>query len=523
MQQKDYLRHMSRISRRDVIRTSGLLAASAAAGDAEAATVKTSGPEVYTRIGVRPFINCTATYTINGGSQMLPEVIATIEQASHYHVNIDELMAKVSERQAQLLEVPRGIVTAGAAAALTHGTAACLVGTDPEKMQRLPNLDGLKNEVIMPRESRVVYDHAVRTLGVKIVEVNSPQELERAIGPRTAMIEILGQHFGSAKLDLKDIAPIARKAGIPILVDAAADYLIVPNPYLALGADLVAYSGGKIIRGPQTAGLLVGREDLVRAAWANSAPHHAFGRAIKVSKEEIAGMLRAVEVWRTERDIKSDFREWESWYAHIAEQITQIPGVRAEVRGPARGGPFPTLNVSWDPAKVSMTAGEVGHKMLEGEPRIMTHAEGEGHSFLIRPVALKPGEYKIVAQRLSEVLRSTPSGTRVKPQPAAPASDIAGAWDTDIQYEVGSAQHKLNLNTNGNSVSGSHAGWAYKGDVTGIVDGSRVELRSNMPCEGTHLTYRFTGTVTGDQMVGEVSLGEYGRARFAARRHTAKA
>jgi D-glucosaminate-6-phosphate ammonia-lyase len=515
---------MSRISRRDVFRTTGLLAASAATGAAEPATVKTNGPEVYTRIGVRPFINCTATYTINGGSQMLPEVIATIEQASHYHVNIDELMAKVSERLAQLLQVPRGIVTAGTAAALTHATAGCIAGADPEKMQRLPNLEGLKNEVIMPRESRVVYDHAVRTLGVKIIEVNSPEELQAAIGPRTAMIEILGQHFGSAKLDLKDIAPIARKAGVPILVDAAADYLIVPNPYLALGADLVAYSGGKIIRGPQTAGLLVGREDLVRAAWANSAPHHAFGRALKVSKEEIAGMLRAVEIWRTERDIKGDFQEWESWYAHIAEQITQIPGVKAEVRGPARGGPFPTLNVSWDPAKVGMTAGEVGRKMLEGEPRIMTHGEGEGHSFLIRPVALKPGEYKIVAQRLAEVLRSAPAATpREKARPAAPATDIAGLWDADIQYEVGSARHKLQLTTNGNSVAGSHAGWAYKGDIKGSIDGSRVELRTTMPCEGTHLTYRFTGTVAGDQMSGDVSLGEYGHARFTARRNSAKA
>ncbi len=124
---------MSRISRRDVFRTTGILAAAAATGEAEAATVKTSGPEVYTRIGVQPFINCTATYTINGGSQMLPEVIATIEQASHYHVNIDELMAKVSERLAHLLQVPRGIVTAGAAAALTHGTAACIAGRRPRE------------------------------------------------------------------------------------------------------------------------------------------------------------------------------------------------------------------------------------------------------------------------------------------------------------------------------------------------------------------------------------------------------
>ena len=189
-------------------------------------------------------------------------------------------------------------------------------------------------------------------------------------------------------------------------MDAAADYLIVPNPYIAQGADLVAYSGGKIIRGPQGAGLLVGRRDLVRAAWANSAPHHAFGRALKVTKEEIIGMLRAVEAWRTDRDLQADFRTWESWYAHISERITKVAGVRAEVQGPIRGGPFPTLNISWDPAQIGLTAGEVGRLLLDGEPRIMTQAEGEGHSFLLRPVAMKPGEYEIVARRLYEVFSS---------------------------------------------------------------------------------------------------------------------
>src|SRR5215471_9076180 len=191
-------------------------------------------------------------------------------------------------------------------------------------MRRLPNLEGLKNEVIIPRESRVAYDHALRTVGATIIEVNSTDELQAAIGPRTAMIEILGNYFGSAKLDLKDVAPIARKAGVPILVDAAADYLIVPNPYLSLGADLVAYSGGKILRGPQTAGLLVGRRDLVRAAWANSAPHHAFGRGMKVTKEEIVGMLRAVEAWRTDHDLQADFEKWKSWHVHIAQRINRV-------------------------------------------------------------------------------------------------------------------------------------------------------------------------------------------------------
>ncbi len=510
------------VSRRDLFRTGGLAAAGLASHSAAVAAPARmgGGPEVYTRIGVRPFINCTATYTINGGSQMLPEVIETIEQASHYHVNFDELMEKVGERLAQLLQVEWGMVSAGTAASLTHATAACIAGTDPEKMQRLPNLEGLKNEVIMPKESRNVYDHAVRTLGVKIIEVNSTEELQNAISHRTAMIEVLGNYFGTEKFGLKQVAPIANKAGIPILIDAAADYLIVPNPYIAMGADLVGYSGGKIIRGPQTAGLLVGRKDLVKAAWANSAPHHAFGRALKVSKEEIVGMLRAVEIWRTERDLQADFKEWESWYAHISEQITRVPGVRTQVKGPARGGPFPTLNIAWDPRQVGLTAGEVGRMLLDGEPRIMTHAEGEGYSFVLRPVAMKPGEYKIVAQRLYDVLRSAPKGKEKVPL-APPTVDVSGGWEVEVQYEVGSAKHKIFLTAKGNNIVGSHTGWAFQGDLKGKIDGDKVELRSVLPAGGQHLNYTFRGTVSGDSMSGPLALGEYGHARWTAKRHSA--
>jgi L-seryl-tRNA(Ser) seleniumtransferase len=356
------------VSRRGLFQSGGAISAGIAAGLASRWPAQAAAPsaDVYTRIGVRPFINCTATLTINGGSLTLPEVIAAMEQAAHFHVDLDELMERVSARLAELLHVDWAIVTAGTAAGLTHATAACLAGMDPEKMQRLPNLEGLKDEVIIPRESRNAYDHAVRTLGVKVIEVTSRDELRRAIGPHTAMIELLGNYFGKAELDLKEVAPLARESGIPVLVDAAADYLIVPNPYLADGADLVAYSGGKIIRGPQGAGLLVGRKDLLRAAWAISAPHHAFGRALKVTKEEIAGMLAAVEVWCGGRKLETDFREWKRWYAHIAERITKVDGVNAVEVPPVRGGPFPTLRVSWDTHKIGISAGEVGHKMLEG-------------------------------------------------------------------------------------------------------------------------------------------------------------
>jgi D-glucosaminate-6-phosphate ammonia-lyase len=507
-----------RISRRCLIRSGGLLAAGTAGLEPTVAAPATGPtPEVYTRIGVRPFINCTATLTINGGSLTLPEVIVAMEQASHFHINLDELMEKVGDRLAELLQVEWGIVTAGTAAALTHATAGVLAGTDPEKIQRLPNLDGLKNEVIIPRESRNAYDHAVRTLGVTVIEVNSDQELRAAIGPRTAMIELLGNYFGKANLDLKDIAPIAREAHIPIIVDAAADYLIVPNPYIAQGADLVAYSGGKIIRGPQGGGLLLGRRDLVRAAWANSAPHHAFGRALKVTKEEVIGVLRAVEAWRSDRDLSADFRTWESWYAHISDRITKVAGVRTEVNGPIRGGPFPVLNILWDSEKVGLTAGEVGHLLLDGEPRIMTQAEGEGHSFLLRPVAMKPGEYKIVARRLYEVLSS--ARTRAKePVPDPPSMNISGQWEVEIQYEVGSARHRLVLDADGNRILGTHTGWAYQGDLKGEISGDRVKLRSTLPADGNVLSYVFTGSAAEQGISGDVRIGEYGTAKWRARR-----
>jgi L-seryl-tRNA(Ser) seleniumtransferase len=508
----------SGVSRRRLFQTGGAVAAGLAAGSPVRAAAP--DPDVYTRIGVRPFINCTATLTINGGSLTFPEVIAAMEQAAHFHVDLDELMERTSARLAELLHVDWAIVTAGTAAALTHATAACLAGTDPEKIQRLPNLEGLKDEVIMPRESRNVYDHAIRTLGVKIIEVGNREELRKAIGPHTAMIEVLGNYFGKAELDLKDVAPIAKEHGIPILVDAAADYLIVPNPYLAMGADLVAYSGGKIIRGPQGGGLLVGRKDLVRAAWANSAPHHGFGRALKVTKEEIVGMLAAVEVWRGGRDIEEDFREWTRWYAEMSKRLTKVEGISATVIPPVRGGPFPTLRVSWDNRKFDITAGDVGRKMLDGNPRIMTQAAGEGNSFLIRPVAMKPGEHVIVAERLVEVISAAPEASTpiVFPPPSA---NVSGAWDVDIEYEVGSSRHKLFLTADKRQISGTHQGWAYEGDLKGQMHGNQVAFRSTLPADGNVLTYSFTGSLSGDSISGEVQIGEYGKARWRAMRHGA--
>src|SRR6185369_14940426 len=230
------------------------------------------------------------------------------------HVHIDELMSAIGARLAELTKAEWGMVASGCAAALTHATAACVAGGNPDLHIRIPNLAGFaRDEVIIPTHSRNVYDAAVRAVGVRIVEVGTAEELEAAFGPRTAMIYVLASpQVDEGPLSTKAIAQIAKQKGVPVLVDAAAEVLTVPNVHLENGATLVTYSGGKCIRGPQSAGLLLGRKDLVRAAWVHSAPHHGFSRSMKVGKEEAIGMLMAVEMW-AKRDHKAEWGRWMSW------------------------------------------------------------------------------------------------------------------------------------------------------------------------------------------------------------------
>ena len=286
-------------NRRELLRRGGALAAVAslpapAAVNAAPSAAAAKAGEVYRSIGVKPVINARGTFTIITGSQTLPEVKLAMDEASRGYVQMDELMAGVSQKLADLTGAPWGIVTAGCCAALTHFTTACIAGANPERMQRLPDLTGLKNEVIIPEYSRNVYDHAIRMVGVKIVEVSSPAELEQSFNERTALIYILAGPGDEGPLGTKVVAEAAKRHNVPVIVDAAAEILTIPNVHLERGATAVAYSGGKCIRGPQAAGLLLGDKNLLEAAWANSAPHHAFGRSLKVGKEEIMGMLAAV-------------------------------------------------------------------------------------------------------------------------------------------------------------------------------------------------------------------------------------
>jgi L-seryl-tRNA(Ser) seleniumtransferase len=489
---------------------------SAQQGRAPQLPASAKGPHVYTRIGVRPFINLTGTLTINGGALTLPEVREASHQAADHAVDIDELMEKAGARIAELIGCEAAIVTSGAAAALSQATAACLAGTDPELMQQLPDLTGLRDEVIMPVESRNVYDHAFRSWGTRVIEVDSVEALHAALGPRTAMVAVLGSGEARGAVRLEAIVAAARKVGVPVIVDAAAELPRRPDPYLTRGADLVAYSGGKSMRGPQCAGLLLGRKDLVWAAFMNGAPHHAVARMMKVGKEEVMGMVAAVEVLMS-RGIDADFRTWKAWLREISDIVSQVPGVRAVMQDPAGASPYPTMNIEWDPQQIGITAGEVYDALLAGEPRIMSHATGDGHSFRVRPPAIRAGDQAAAGRRIAEVLRQAPKGV-AKKSLTTPSANIAGRWEVDVQYSRGTARHTLLLVTSGNAVEGSHLGRRLQGALTGTVDGDRVQLRSSLPHEGTRLSYRFDGRLKGQTIEGEVDLGEYGTARWTARR-----
>ena len=280
----------------------------------------------------------------------------------------------------------------------------------------------------------------------------------------------------------------------------------------------MAYSGGKILRGPQTAGILVGREDLVRMATINAAPFGGFGRPMKVSKEEIVGMVTAVEVWINNRDIESEYREWEDWYEHISRAARQVDGVETRVQGPTRGGPFPTLRISWDRDKIGLTASDMHHQLLDSDPPIMTWDYGEENFFVIRPVALKPDEYKVVARRVRSILDKAPRGVR-KPSLAEPATDIAGHWDVEIEFLRGRGHHQLYLETRGNEVVGTHVGTRTMGELEGTIDGGKVRFNSVLPMEGSRLKYGFSGVLQGGEIRGNLDLNEYPPARWVARRH----
>ncbi|MCM3881596.1 MAG: aminotransferase class V-fold PLP-dependent enzyme [Vicinamibacterales bacterium] len=513
------------LSRRDLLRggrdVGGLLALSALPLEA-AQTALRSAPDVYQSIGVRPLINARGTFTIISGSLMLPEVRAAMDAAAKHYVHLDELAEAVGARLAVLTKAEWGLVTAGCSAGLTLATAACVAGGNPDLHIRVPNLAGFpRDEVIIPKHSRNVYDAALRTVGVRVIEVETVAELESALGPRTAMIYIMASpRVDASPLNLKAMAAIAQSRGVPILVDAAAEVLTIPNVHLQNGASLVGYSGGKCLRGPQTAGLLLGRKDLVKAAWVHSAPHHGPGRALKVGKEEAIGMLMAVEMW-VKRDHDAEWKQWTSMLDHVDGRMRQIAGVTTVVSQPnGLSNRTPSLRVLWDPAVRGLTSDAVVRTLLETEPRIATAGTRQDKlsGVSITPYMMSPGDEKIVADRLAAVL-SAGRPSSVSARSSAPVADVTGRWDVRIDYAAARSTHTLYLRQRGSDIDGSHQGEFITRDVSGTIDGDAIRLRSAFSEEhGDAITFVFTGKLTGSAMSGALDMGEYLGATWTATR-----
>ena len=483
--------------------------------------------DVYTSIGVRPFINARGTYTILSGSTMLPEVRAAMDQASRQYVHLDELTEAIGDRLATLTSTEWGLVTSGCAAALTHATAACVAGGNPDLHVRIPDLRGFaKDEVVIPKHSRNVYDAAIRAVGVRVVEATTLAEFEAALGPRTAMVYVLaGPAADRSELNVAALAPLTRPRGVPILVDAAAEILTIPNVHLQNGATLVGYSGGKCLRGPQTAGLLLGRKDLVKAAWVHSAPHHGFARAMKVGKEEAIGMLAAVEQW-VRRDHDAEWRQWTAWLEEIAERVKTVNGigVTTEITQPAGlSNRTPSLKILWDRKALGTTGEAVAHTLFHSEPRISLFParadEDDRTGVSITPYMMAPGDAPVIASRLHALLSSPASNASATPAPASPAADVTGTWTARVSFAASLSTHTLHLRQRGNTIDGSHQGDFISRELSGAIDGRQVSIQSFYGEEhGDALNYRFSGTVDGDTMTGSLDMGEYLKATWSASR-----
>ena len=483
------------------------------------------GPNIYESIGVDPVINCRGTFTIIGGSVERPEVVAAMKAASGFFVQYDELAFGVGRRLATVTGAEWGMVSAGCAAGLKHVTAACVTGGNPEKLIRIPDLTGFeKTEVIIPAYSRNAYDHAVRNIGVKVITVNTAEELKNAINPSTALIYLMSgdESVSGQPLSTEVIAGIAKPQNIPILVDAAAEILTIPNVHLQAGATVVAYSGGKAICGPQCAGLLLGSKDLLMSAWQASSPHHGPGRDNKVGKEEMMGMLAAVEAWVT-RDHKAEWKTWLSYLDNISKQVSKINGIKTAVEEPTElSNRSPRLKISWDPDALNITGDEVAENFARTKPRIAIGSSNEPGTTSIHITAgqMQPGNDKIVAERIYNLLsqKRNPRSTSM----TAPTVVLSGHWDVTVEFFTSKSEHKLFIEQDGNWIQGTHTSDFSEQEVMGMVEGDQVTLRSNLRRPGDGITYMFSGKVSGTTISGSIFLGEYLNAKFTAKKSTYK-
>ena len=374
------------------------------------------GGDFYTRLGVRPVINAASWRTALGGSIMPPPVIEAMQEASRSFIDFDELNREAGEVIARLTGAEAGLVTAGSAAGMLLEAAACMTGTDQAKAYQLPDTTGMKNEFVIHRAHRVSYDRCFRAAGAKLVEIGNTHqtnewELESAINENTAGVACVIAPQPGGALPLPRVVEIAHSRGVPVIVDAAAMLPPVENltRYVGMGADMVSFSGGKGVLGPQSTGILCGRKDLIEAAYMNSAPHgHAIGRPAKVDKEAIAGLITALELF-VDTDHDAVMANWRAKCGHIVSALQGLPGLKAEL---AEATPeldefestVPRAYIFFERSWQGPSEGEVIQRLEEGDPPIYVRSAGFTGGIAVVPVNLRDGEEEIISRRLKETL-----------------------------------------------------------------------------------------------------------------------
>ena len=381
----------------------GVITATAKAGAPEAIAAARARSLVE-ELGIRSFINAAGTYTSMTASLMQPEVVQAIQTSSRKFVMLDEVQDKVGEKIAALCHSEAAMVTAGCWSALVLGTAGAMTGTDTTKIAQLPNVENLeKNEVIVQKAHNHDYIHALTNTGIKPVVVETSEELAQAINSKTALMYFLNESSLHGKILHEEWLSVAKQHGIPTIIDIAADIPPVENlwKYTEMGFDLVCISGGKALKGPQSAGLLLGRKDLIAAARLNAPPRGGnIGRGMKVNKEEILGMYVALEKY-VNTDHEAEWKEWEQRVATIENAVTQVTGVTTKVTVPPIANHTPTLTINWDD-HVKLTNVALLEKLRAGSPSIEVMRNGDGVNLTV--FMLEPGEAEIVAKRLQEEL-----------------------------------------------------------------------------------------------------------------------
>ena len=379
---------------------------SLAANPSSAAIVSSVRRDFFKELGLRTFINAAGTYTSMTGSLMPKEVTDAISYGTTEYVNLDELQDKVGERIAELLECEYATVSSGCFGAMSIGMAGILTGMDPKKVKQLPNTEGMRNEVIIQESHTIGYAQALTNVGAKVVKIKTARDLEKAINKNTAMLWFLNANTDQGAIKWEEFIALGKKHNIPTFIDCAADVPPVENlfKFTKMGFDLVAFSGGKGIRGPQSAGLLLGKRKYIDAARMHTPPRgKTIGRGMKVNKEEVLGMLAALELY-LQKDHKAEWAMWEAQIKLISDSALKIKGVETEVHVPKYANHVPSLRIRWNQNLVKITPNEVRDQLKNGHPSIQT--VGDNSTVGITTWMMVPGQERIVATRINEILSS---------------------------------------------------------------------------------------------------------------------